>query len=37
MPNDLTPFLIIFCALVFGAAVLGVMRWYRPVGRARRR
>lgn len=37
MPNDPIPVLIIFAALVFGAAVLGVMRWFRPAGRGRRR
>lgn len=37
MPNDPTPLLIIFAALVFGAVVLGVMRWFRPAGRVRRR
>lgn len=37
MPNDPIPLLIIFATLVFGATVLGAMRWFRPSGRARRR
>lgn len=37
MPNDLTPLLIIFAALAFGATVVAVMRWYRPGSRVRRR
>ena len=36
MPQDITPLLIVFGTFVFGATVLGIMRWLRPVGRARR-